>query len=449
MSRITAKDTVDFYRALLEDLGMVIDDNGFAYFDFGENDKVPATVDDKHLFLPTPERLKNIDVENTIAFHPLCQNVLRVDSQVFMALKKYITVQLTTRLHRAILGMSNLALDVGKHETLKPKQGEFLTHVTDYKKRTHTTLKQLLKQSNIDDHHKALLSLYVKKGGKVGDRQYSQACIVSFPLWDAIEESEGVQVFDSKFYSHKDKDAVMALLSYILPDKGKYSMGSTSSVAPNLDALLKSFYQLAKRLNVLFDRFESVIPDFEGAQMDLDWYDRCDVLKEMSLQIPALGGNDGEPHRHNSEEEEMMRRAASVHTHTSEPAPQTQQPPTRIGFNAPQPVEQMPESESESESHGVSWRTPEPVPAPQYPYGYPPQPPYGYPQQPNGYPPQPTAAPGYPPQNNGAPWGSAPNYNSGYVSRAERASGASSFQGNARETVAPWVTTSNTGNRHW
>jgi hypothetical protein len=439
--RITIDDTLGFYRSLMEELGMTIDEDGFAYYDFGTNERIPVTVDDRHLFLPTRDRLKGIDSEKTMAFHPLCQNVLRSDSQVFMALKKYITIHLTTRIHKVILGLGELALNTDLHDQLKPRQAAFLTEVTDYKKRTHTTLKQLLKQTNPNDHQKALVSLYVKKGGKVGNRQYSQACIVNFPLRDALAEAEGVQVFDAKFYSHKDKEATEALLDYIMPDREKYSQGSTSSVAPNLDALLKSFYKIGKHLNVLFDRYESVIPEFEGAQLDMDWWDMCEYLKEMSLQIPALNGNDGESHRNDAAEEAMLRQAASIHTGAPEPQP-TPPPQAPVGFSQPTQPPQAPIEES-SEG-GVPWNTAKEAiygtPQPQPQYGYPPQQPPQQPQ-PYGYPPQ------QPPQ-----WNNQPNYNSGYVSRAQKTAAPTGYQGQPQHNTPPWVATANypnDGGRRW
>ena len=468
--RITIDDTLGFYKTLMEELGMTVGDDGFAYYDFGTNERIPVTVDDKHLFLPTRDRLKSIDAENTLAFHPLCQNVLRSDSQVFMALKKYITIHLTTRIHKAILGLGELALDTELHDNLKPRQAAFLTEVTDYKKRTHVTLKQLLKQSNPDDHQKALVSLYVKKGGKIGTRQYSQACIVNFPLREAIGFTDGVTVFDAKFYSHKDKEATEALLDYVIPDHTKYSQGSTSSVAPNLDALLKSFYKIGKHLNVLFDRYESIIPAFEGAQLDMDWWDMCEYLKEMSLQIPALNGNDGESHRPTTEEEQLLRQAAAIHTGSQ--AEPVAPPPQQVGFTHPQSPQPTPEPESDE--GGVSWSANKQAiygqPPQQQPYGYPqqqpyqqqPPPQYGYPQQqpyqqppqygyqqppqqqPYGYPQQQQPPQyGYPQQQPQAPWGGQPNHNSGYVSRAQKSNAPTGYQGQQQDTTPPWVATSN------
>lgn len=459
--RVTIDDTLMFYYSLLEDLGVTIDCDGFTYFDFDSaaGDRIPITIDDKHLFLPTRERLKEIDSAKTIAFHPLCQNVLRGDSKVFMALKKYMAIQLTTRLHGAMGRLGELAITPELHEDLKPKQAAFLKEVTDYKKRTHTALRQLLKQVDFESRDKALISMYVKKGGKIKNRQYSQACIVGFPLRESMEETDGVTVHDVKFYSHKDKAAVEALFDYILPDQESYSQGSTSSVAPNFDALIKSFYKVAHQLNKVFDRFEAVIPEFEGYKFGLEWWDMRDILKEMSLQIPALSGNDGEAHR-DQEDEAALRRAAAIHTGTPETPVEQPQEPVKVGFSQDRPTTTVSSEPAPApavaDSGGVEWGAakqaiygaPQQPQAPGYGYGYG-QPQGGFATQGYGYAQQPAPA-GWGAQPQPAPvtpgWGATPNYNSGYVPRAQQGMGGPvGYQGNAMQQQPPWVATSNPG----
>lgn len=460
MSKIKLDDTLEFYRGILTDVNITLDDDDNAVFVFGEGDSVPATVDERQLFLPTRQRLKSIDPAHSVAFHPLCQNVLRGDSQVLKALKKYVTISLSTRIHLAMIHLGELAIQTELHEHLQPRQAAFLQKVTDYKKRTHVTTKQLIKAANFEDRDRALVSTYIRKGGEVGNRKWSQACIVNYPMRQSLD-AEGVTVGDVKFYSHKDKEAVKALFDYILPDHTKYSQGSNSSVAPNLDALLKSFHKIAKQLNKIFDRFEDVIPQFEAAKYDLEWWDAREYLKEMSLTIPALEGNDGEvPRGLESEEADAMRRAATVST--GSPAPQAPQAPVTqpthqpIGVTQPNTPYAAPEppAESDSDSHGVEWNaqpTPPPQPygyPPQQPAGYPPQQPYGYPQQPYGYPPQ--QPPQYPPQQppaGGVPWGGQPN--TGYVGRAQRGAAPTSPWGQTPQTQAPWVTSQAPGGYGW
>jgi hypothetical protein len=56
----------------------------------------PITIDNKHLYLPTEAFLKNSDLREQVAFHPLAEDTLKKRSPVLTAIQNGFNLRLYT-----------------------------------------------------------------------------------------------------------------------------------------------------------------------------------------------------------------------------------------------------------------------------------------------------------------------------------------------------------------
>lgn len=299
-------DVYSFYDLLLPDLGLDRQEDDSLVDLMGKPREVLGEA--KPLVFPSKERQKSGD-DSVILFHPLSQNILRNYSPVLNTVKQCMTERLYFATISALVSLGELVLDTDRHAMLTPSQAKFLTGLTDYKKRTHTNLKQLIKNSDQNSVDKAFIRLFLKKGGTVNDTAYSQAAIVSFPIRERLD-SGALKLEETTFKAKKDVEAVKALFDYVLPDYQNYSQGSSLGTAPALDAMLKVLYHMGRQLNKVYDLFENVIPKFEEAKFNLEWFDCRDNFKKLAASIPPQPGNTGDSTEVEKTRAEAKERAA-------------------------------------------------------------------------------------------------------------------------------------------
>lgn len=397
---------LDFYRSLLEDLGYSVEDDGAIYDALNEEAEFVEIGDlELPLFLPTRDVLKRPE-NNFIAFHPLSQNVLAKHSPVFKIVRRQVLLRTCRTLVVMLDELGKLTNDKERQKTLRPSQQKVISQFGENFKRPYEILRALLKKGQkLTDTDAAILSMYIRKGGKVGDRKFAQTCQVHFPLRDAMDDATSGTVVGVKIQTKRDRESlnsVKVLFDYVVGDRARYSEGSNVATAPNLDALLKSYYNLGRHLNMVIEEFEDVIPVYSDLRFNLDWFDYRDQFTEMAVSIPPLMGNTGD--------ESGAKPSEAVAEQAQQPVNQGQ-PHTAPQPNVAPPVE--------TASGKVSWRQAQPNQAPAGVWGQPQQ---QYPQQqtPPGW-----VRPG-------------DNQSSGYVPHAQRIQQQNAAYQQPMERRPPW-----------
>jgi len=285
---------LELYRAILAANNFVVgEDNLVSYVIGGE--KVPAMCNGKRIVFPAAPVLQNPDWENTIAFHPMSEAIIRGESPMIRKLKVAVMARITTVASCLLTDLMGMAVDTDYHKKLSPTQSEFLSLIGAVNADTLKKLNNLMDVISIDGERR-LMSLFIKRGGTYKGKGYQRVAVVDFPLVEQLK-SEGTKAYDVNMGSLKNKKAILALFNYILPDADvaeAYSFGSNSMAAPNLHALLSSFVKIAKKLNKITHLFRKHLDNPDELHIDLAFADHIDDLAQYRDMIPSLAGNEGD-----------------------------------------------------------------------------------------------------------------------------------------------------------
>jgi hypothetical protein len=283
-----------FYESLLAAAGLTTTSDGCVSIKTSKDPK-PLTLKGKRLVLPTSEHLRHSDRDSKVVFHPLTENVMRGESEVFerfrMALNGRINVVFGTVMHCLL----QLGTSQAEQHKLSPEQSEFLSKVKNADEKTLLALKKVMDSVSATQHQKLFVSMFIKRGGTVGDKRFARVGVVHFPFYNDLKKAE--PEFHGVKLRVKDREALIGLLDYILPEQdiaGVYNRGSNSTIAPSLEALMLSFLAIAAPLNDLIARFEGVLPD--NLQIDADWVEtmgNLDILLPEIRSVPMQAGNEG------------------------------------------------------------------------------------------------------------------------------------------------------------
>lgn len=372
---------IELYESILKSVNFVVDENHLVSYVVGGT-KVPVQVSGKRLVLPVHEVLSNPDWNNTLAFHPLSEAIIRGESPVLRKLKIAIQSRLTTVTTCLVTELMGIAVDHDYHKKLSPTQSEFLDLVPNVKvkdgKEKDSPLAKLEKMFDVVsiDGDYRLLSMYLKRGGEYKGKKCQRVCVVDFPLIQELK-SEGTYACGVNLGSLKNKKAILALFNYVLPDaEGEnYSYGSNSMAAPNLHALLTSFAKIATKLNRITKLFHKHLDNPGELHIELGFEKHIADLAQYRDLIPSLQGNEGDlgdgaeakPHQHPAPNTSKF--AQAVIDRESEPKPVAAAAPAASSFtppweNAPQqtgfnavPAPAPTPAPAPSTGGGISWNT--------------------------------------------------------------------------------------------
>ncbi len=256
---------IELYRQMLATVRMKATEDGFISKQSSAATSNPVVTKNKRWVLPVPEQLAggNPDPkwEARVAFHPLYENTARGESEVVAEYRKNINYHLNgvagLLAHQLLL----LATSATEQADLSPEQSEFLDEVKDADEETVNKFIQLMEKMDGD---KGIVHIYVQRGGLYKGRKHSRVATVFFPLYEELAKSED-KIYGIKLRKkQKDKEVLMALMRYIfdkIDEKGAYSYGSESLIAPTIDALLHAVYQLATPINDLVELFRKKLED--------------------------------------------------------------------------------------------------------------------------------------------------------------------------------------------
>jgi hypothetical protein len=288
------QDLLDFYGAVLRSASMEVEDNGCVNIAL-PGQEGPKLIEGQRLVTPTKEQLANPNWEERIAFHPVEENILRGESKIIETLRRDFNTKVNLSVCTLLYELMTIASSKADQAKLSPDQIQILTLVPEASEKDTDFLKALFKKMAFDNPAMAPVSLYIKRGGRTGDKGWRRLGVASFPLFQELTNGEA-KVFGVKPPSTKVRDNVTKLLNYILPNQSSpesYSQGSDDETAPYFDALLKLFVAVAAPINDACHAFASAITDTDGILLEADWIDAASDLTQYKRLIPSLKGNQG------------------------------------------------------------------------------------------------------------------------------------------------------------
>jgi hypothetical protein len=258
----------------------------------------PYTVGGKRMYLPTREVLVNPDKSKIVIFHPLSENMIRGESEVMQSYRNAINLTLNYRLTQLLGHVVELAASPGEHKHLKPTHLHLITILKDADQKTFDAWEAIANAMPAGDSEHCIVHIFIKKNAKVGSRDFRRAAIVSFPLYEELTKEGSTDVFGVKLRK-KDHAALKGLLEATFPniaEKGSYSRGGDSEVAPSLDALLKAVQTLAGQANAIIDTFQDVKQEMAQLTYEDDWTEEAfnlDLFDREVKLMPMQVGNEG------------------------------------------------------------------------------------------------------------------------------------------------------------
>lgn len=287
-------ELLTLYESILKSLNFEITSEGLLTYCVA-GAEIPAVIDNKRLVLPTREVLRRADWDHLIPFHPMSEGVLsRGESPVFKKLKEVINHRLRASVADILFQMAELGFDTSRHKSIPPKSSDILSAMSGIDEKFLDTLKRLLsnKSAGANNH---VISVYLKNRGTFRGKSVSSVAMVFFPLLEQIEE--GSDTVAGIKLRVKDRTILIKMFEYLFPDaanKEAYSAPTTGLSAPNFDALMRAYHNVAVRINQVMEKCRKVFSNPDELVSDLDWFDAFQDLSIYEGVIPVLTGNEGE-----------------------------------------------------------------------------------------------------------------------------------------------------------
>lgn len=375
------------YTDILDYTGLGVTEEGVVY-DTLTDDNATLLIEGRKVVLPTQQHLRSQEQDKIQIFHPLLEHINRGESAIVHKLRHRLNVTLNFATLNLVKGLLTLLNSPALHKKLNPEQRQLLTTVT------HTDVTLTAKFAGFgsklfaDGVTKAFLSLFLKKAGTYRGQKHARIGVVTFTFKEAVEESK---------FKPQEKEALQALFDFVFPGNGDdpeaYNAFSDSRDAPWLEALLKSSYCVASRINELITLYREFLDEEENHLFNTSWIDAIDNIEPYMAEIrliPTQKGNEGSvemPPTRIVPAATVASAPATSRAMPAAPAQQQEQATTSAPF-VQHPAGHVPQPTGYSH-HPQQPQYPQHPPYPQYPV--PAQLPPGYPQPyPPGYP------PGYP-----------------------------------------------------
>lgn len=285
-------DITALYKSILESMNVVADEDGMLSLE--TSTLSPITVGDKRLALPTRSVLADGDFSKIVVFHPLSEDVTKSESAVLQRIRKILSLRLMQSLQYLSTELLSIAATPATHGSLTPTQHKLL--LKPLAKADSSTVDQL---SDIMDRlsltgSQKLINFYLKRGGKLDNKGYSRAAIVSFPMLQELEKP------DRKVYGVTVKvenlKVIKALFNIIVPGHAvteTYSFGSNSKVAPYFHAMLGAYAKVAKQINAVAADFKEVLSAYDSIIIDTSWVEFAEDLTPYNNKLEPMEGNMG------------------------------------------------------------------------------------------------------------------------------------------------------------
>lgn len=283
-----------FYLNMLDYMGLKYQDGIIQNKDekLGE-----ITLSGKHLTLPYYENLKNPN--NRIIIHPLNENYVNPETEIFKFLKKRLILEINLKLSSLIINYIHLASEPMLQNRINdPKLIDLIVNIGEVDHVTIENFLNIIKASKQNNDQSFILDIFLKKNASIGDNSYSAIGKVNFILYKellkALEDPESkYKVFNTKVRK-KDIIALISIHKLFFPgidEKDAYADGTDNKVFRYLNALLKVSYLITNRINELasmIDNIETETINAKECMFNHEWINYLEKLYDLTNEIRLI-----------------------------------------------------------------------------------------------------------------------------------------------------------------
>lgn len=320
-------EILEFYKNVIKAAGLDVSDENIVIANIDGVDS-PVEIGGKLLRLPTPDFLKNPDWDHYVAFHPLCENSARGESEVLKVLRRFMVSTLNADLMFMMESLVSIAADKDNHRRLSATASECLDAIPGADAKSVKMLEKIEKEIDLDSkesvgevmdriattQRRRMINMFLTRGGIWRDEKYARVCSVEFPFVSE-NDREGRSIFGVKLRVN-DFEGFRSLFKFIVGEKDDLTTafhGATNTLtAPYLTALLMSWFKISKRLNQLKKVYAKHVDGMKDLMADVSWEKELEHFTEMSRMIPPLEGNTGSAEREDQNKNQPQRRSVSA-----------------------------------------------------------------------------------------------------------------------------------------
>jgi len=288
----------EFYKDILEVLGLEVDSNGGIFIKSGKA-RVPLTINGLPAVLPTAENIKNV-IDTTgekpklryFLFNPGYEDPIRTNT----SLQKLREI-MYRRIENKIAAIMETLIVIGIEEEDVKSTGmeEFIELTLRFKNKAVKKLfdekvlevmRELYKLSKKSVNPKLnLFHIFLKKGGKIGEERYNRIANAAFPVYEILINDFSVKkdTIEGIKLRNKDKGVIISAYEFIVKNNEELlngiTIGSKNKVAPGLHALLVILDIMTDKINKTVDEIKEDID--EGLCTDLR-------IKKLKISVNEL-----------------------------------------------------------------------------------------------------------------------------------------------------------------
>lgn len=319
-------EILEFYKNVIKAAGLDVSEDNIVMANIDGIDTA-VEIGGKLLRLPTPEFLKNPDWDTYVAFHPLCENASRGESEVLKQLRRFMVSTLNADLMFMMESLVGICADKDNHRRLSTTASECLDAIPGADATSVKRLEKIEKEMDLTSmevvgevmdriattQRRRMVNMFLTRGGMWCDKKYARVCSVEFPFVSE-NDREGRSIFGVKLRVG-DYEGFRNLFKFIIGEKDDLTVafhGATNTLtAPYLTALLLSWFKISKRLNQLKKVYAKHVEGMKDLMVDLSWEKELENFTEMSRMIPPLDGNTGAVEREEQNSATPARRQVS------------------------------------------------------------------------------------------------------------------------------------------
>lgn len=367
------------YKDLLKVFKIEVNEDGGLFI---EGTKLPLMINKKPLVLPTRENVKNsVDVVDgeivkvTEIFNPFDESAIKSENPALLKLKEVIE----RRVNFSFAIMAEVLFTVLANEKkFNIESMEFIELISEFNKYKTPNLKSLIDErtaKNFISIYKKIspghvnglfIHIYLKRGGKIEDKHFNRMAVISFPVYEKLNNLKKDGTFEGIKLRNKDIHAYQVLHEYIFKKskdellKG-IQLGSEDINSPGTLALLQSYDFLSRKINKMIDlllELDIDSEDLEEARLNplphrISTYAK--MIKDLKGFLEALPKDNREAlkvkenidsrlHNESLVEKSALDIILSGGCETASPAPQQAQQAQPMPQQTPQ--QQTPQQES-------------------------------------------------------------------------------------------------------
>lgn len=267
----------------------------------------PLRIDGKDLYLPTSEAL-NKDSDKKVYFHPLCENILSKETEVFKLVRRLVSIRLLSLFRDMIVPLFDIAAKEPK-KSWNQKVRDVVYPLKKVKRSVRDEVFNLFAKMSVeieDNVDNRFIHIKTTKGGKTAkahaQRVYYKAK-PSYPFYDAMVRArtryEGepatkqIEVNNIPI-SMEGLGIAIHLFDVILFDDETLRTAEYESVIPvaaRFTAFMSCYVDLAEQINYAQNMFRADFDKQSVFAIDLSWHEMMEEAPEFYRQVPELDYN--------------------------------------------------------------------------------------------------------------------------------------------------------------